>query len=282
MPVEVISGVAVERSGTGTPTLVFLHGFACDRSDWDAQVDALSRRFSVITLDLPGHGQSSLIEPPTTEAIARSISEIVTGFGDNGVIFVGHSLGCRIAIEIYRQRPENVRGLVLLDNGEVGHGDPVRTVSLFDEQLRSLGVRGLLAHGFEGMFTSQTESSLRRRVIDRVATIDTEFAEALLRDAVRWGAYDAPLILADVKVPVLLLQSTARDENNRWQALKPGMTTPWTELVSRSVRDVELCIIPDVGHFLQIEAPHPVNEEIARFATRVSDQNREAGERASC
>jgi pimeloyl-ACP methyl ester carboxylesterase len=282
MTAEMINGVSFERWGEGGPALIFLHGFACDRSDWAAQVDVLAERFRIVALDLPGHGQSMPPDSPTTEAIAQRLGEIIARFGERGVILVGHSLGCRIALEICRQRPASVRGLVLLDNGEVGHADPARTVSLFDEQIRTLGVEGLLRAGFEGMFVRESDPNLRHRVLERVTKIDAGFAEILLREAVRWGAYEASQILAGVRVPILLLQSTARDESNHWRALKPGMTTPWTELVTQSVEDVELRIVPGVGHFLQIEAPHAVNEEIALFVDRVSGENSGESQHAPC
>jgi pimeloyl-ACP methyl ester carboxylesterase len=282
MAAEMINGVSFERWGEGCPTLIFLHGFACDRSDWAAQVEGLAGRFRVVTLDLPGHGQSMPADSPTTEATAQILGEIIARFDERGGILVGHSLGCRIALEIYRQRPAGVRGLVLLDNGDVGHADPARTVSLFDEQIRTLGVEGLLRAGFEGMFVRESDPDLRQRVLERVTKIDAGFAEALLREAVRWGAYEAPQILAGVRVPILLVQSTARDENNHWRALKPGMTTPWTELVTQNVEDVELCIVSGVGHFLQIEAPHAVNEQIALFVDRVWGENPAESKRAPC
>jgi pimeloyl-ACP methyl ester carboxylesterase len=262
--------------------LIFLHGFACDRSDWSAQVEVLAERFRLITFDLPGHGQSSLPASPTIEAIAQTLSDNITRWDDDGPILVGHSIGCRIALEMYRQHPASIRGLILLDNGEVGHADPARTMAVFDEQLRTLGVAGLLRAGFAGMFVADSDACLRQRVLDRVTRIDMVFADALLRDAVRWGAFEAPRILPSVRVPILLLQSTARDENNQWRALRPGMTTPWTELVTQSAKDVELRIIPDVGHFLQIEAPDAVNEEIALFVERVVAGKLGDSKRAPC
>lgn len=269
MAVEVIDDIALERLGESGPTLIFLHGFSCDRSDWRAQVEALAGRYRVVIVDLPGHGQSPVPISSTMESIAQTLGEIIAGWDDNGVILIGHSLGCRIALEMYRQTPAHIRALILLDNGEIGHADPARTVALFDEQIRSLGVVDLLAAGFAGMFVRDSDPRLRQRVFDRVSQMDMTFGESLLRDAVRWGAYDAPHILCSVRVPVLLLQSTARDENNQWLALKPGMTTPWTELVTRSASDVTLRIIPGVGHFLQIEASEAVNAEIALFVERV-------------
>ena len=47
--------------GKGGRTVILLHGWTCDESFWDNQVAALSKKNRVITIDLPGHGQS---QPP--------------------------------------------------------------------------------------------------------------------------------------------------------------------------------------------------------------------------
>jgi pimeloyl-ACP methyl ester carboxylesterase len=45
-------------SGKGPRTLILVHGWTCDDRTWKSQVPELSRSYRVITLDLPGHGQS--------------------------------------------------------------------------------------------------------------------------------------------------------------------------------------------------------------------------------
>ena len=47
-----------EVHGEGEPTLVFIHGWSCDRSYWQAQVDYFAKKYQVITIDLAGHGES--------------------------------------------------------------------------------------------------------------------------------------------------------------------------------------------------------------------------------
>src|SRR3989442_12287091 len=62
LPVSAASldGINIHSSsaGSGKKVLVFIHGWTCDSSSWDAQVPALSKKYRVITLDLPGHGES--------------------------------------------------------------------------------------------------------------------------------------------------------------------------------------------------------------------------------
>ena len=43
-------------TGNGRPPIVFVHGFACAHSNWDAQVAYLSPRHQTVAVDLRGHG----------------------------------------------------------------------------------------------------------------------------------------------------------------------------------------------------------------------------------
>ena len=42
------------------PTLLFTHGFMGDADDWDLIISKLTNQYFCISIDLPGHGQSSL------------------------------------------------------------------------------------------------------------------------------------------------------------------------------------------------------------------------------
>lgn len=43
--------VAYEVHGTGTPAVVFIHGWSCDRSSWAGQLEPFSREFQVVASD---------------------------------------------------------------------------------------------------------------------------------------------------------------------------------------------------------------------------------------
>jgi pimeloyl-ACP methyl ester carboxylesterase len=47
-----------EIHGSGSPALVFVHGWCRDRRCWDGQVQAFAPRHGVVALDLAGHGAS--------------------------------------------------------------------------------------------------------------------------------------------------------------------------------------------------------------------------------
>jgi pimeloyl-ACP methyl ester carboxylesterase len=49
--------IAYETLGEGSPALVFVHGWSCDRSYWAAQLEPFSRDFRVVAVDLAGQGE---------------------------------------------------------------------------------------------------------------------------------------------------------------------------------------------------------------------------------
>jgi pimeloyl-ACP methyl ester carboxylesterase len=63
-------------TGTGSPTLIFVHGFGCAEDDWAAQVITLSPEFRCVTLDLPGYERSAL---PNDVGIATTVSHRSVG-----------------------------------------------------------------------------------------------------------------------------------------------------------------------------------------------------------
>jgi pimeloyl-ACP methyl ester carboxylesterase len=66
-----------------------------------------------------------------------------------------------------------------------------------------------------------------------------------------------------LRAPVLAIQSTTRNAQLQRAPLKRGDSSPWIDyLRSRGAR-VE--IVPDTGHFTQLEAPDTVNRLIADF-----------------
>ncbi|MGZ0220341.1 MAG: alpha/beta fold hydrolase, partial [Acidimicrobiales bacterium] len=54
----------------GGPPVIFLHGVGGSRTAWGPQLRGLSDRFRCIAWDMPGYGDSELLEPLTFEAIA--------------------------------------------------------------------------------------------------------------------------------------------------------------------------------------------------------------------
>ncbi len=111
------SGIAYSGTAAGTgPALLFLHGFTGHKTAYPAFRAQLARACAVISLDLPGHGQTVM---PTT--VPSSFMQVVTDLAQflkdramGPVHGVGYSMGGRLALALALQCPEWVRSLTLI------------------------------------------------------------------------------------------------------------------------------------------------------------------------
>ncbi|MGA9275809.1 alpha/beta fold hydrolase [Ilumatobacter sp.] len=106
------------RSGSG-PAIVLLHGLGMDAHTWDACAALLAERFTVVAVDLPGHGESPCPDDPaafTRDAALADLDDVLDTL-DGPVVLVGHSLGGYLALAHAATRPEATRGIVVLNTG---------------------------------------------------------------------------------------------------------------------------------------------------------------------
>jgi pimeloyl-ACP methyl ester carboxylesterase len=92
---------------------------------WHAVSAALSDRFTVVTVDLPGHGDSPCPDDPdafTRDAALADLDEVLATLEGRAVL-VGHSLGGYLALAHAATRPGVARGIVVLNTGP-GFRDP--------------------------------------------------------------------------------------------------------------------------------------------------------------
>jgi pimeloyl-ACP methyl ester carboxylesterase len=114
------------RKGPSDVTALLCDGIACDGFIWKYLWDDLASVVSVAHWNYRGHGRSgSPADPDRIELAdhARDLAAVREALGDRPVVLVGHSMGCQVALEGYRERPENVRGLVLVcgSSGRITH-----------------------------------------------------------------------------------------------------------------------------------------------------------------
>ena len=105
----------VEMTGRG-PALVALHGFTGSVQTWRSFSQAAGTGFTVVAVDLPGHGASD--SPPdsrlyTMERHVQALAEIMDRLGLERVAWLGYSLGGRIALSAAVALPERTEALVL-------------------------------------------------------------------------------------------------------------------------------------------------------------------------
>jgi haloacetate dehalogenase len=110
--------VFLRRRGTGPPVLL-LHGFPQTHVAWHLVAPALASSFTVIAADLPGYGQSTLVDPakpPSSKRrVARTLGAAMRELGLERWSVAGHDRGARVAYRMALDAPAEIQRLIVLD-----------------------------------------------------------------------------------------------------------------------------------------------------------------------
>lgn len=245
--------IVYDVQGEGETTVVFVHCWACNRAFWAEQVDAVEAAgFRVVTLDLPGHGESGAERDDWSVAgLALDIESVVDDVGIERMILVGHSMGGPISLEVARNLPNQTVGVVCVDAlHDVEFEWPEGMTEQLAEDLEADFQRGM-ATFVSQLFLDEADPGLVAWVVQQGVDSDQAATVALMRDFERWDARDA---LAGVGAPVRCI--------NAAPAGPQGMETAIER--NRAYADFDAILVPDVGHYLQLERPDAFNRELIR------------------
>lgn len=157
-------------SGAGFP-LVFIHGFCESNTIWKSLNEELSGEFRILCPDLPGFGQSQLIDDNfTLEEVGDGLVLWLKSLGVNKCIVIGHSLGGYISLEILRKHPDFVRGIGLLNSS--AFEDPLdkkENRNKLIEFIHSHGVEPFLSTFVPSLFYPKTTTN-HKKTIDIIRT----------------------------------------------------------------------------------------------------------------
>jgi pimeloyl-ACP methyl ester carboxylesterase len=108
------------RAGSGS-VLLLIHGMGGTLGNWQAVVEPLAQRHTVIAPDLPGHGGSAASGGDySVGAHASALRDLLVALGHERATLVGHSLGGGIAMQFAYQFPDITERLVLVSSGGLG------------------------------------------------------------------------------------------------------------------------------------------------------------------
>jgi pimeloyl-ACP methyl ester carboxylesterase len=123
--------IAYDDLGHGD-ALLLVHGHPFDRTMWRPQAERYSRAgWRVIVPDLRGYGESTVGPGKTTlDVFARDITGLLDRLGVDTFVVGGLSMGGQIVMELHRQVPERIRGLILADTSALADTGAARRTRL--------------------------------------------------------------------------------------------------------------------------------------------------------
>jgi pimeloyl-ACP methyl ester carboxylesterase len=246
LTVTATDGVPIHYSvqGKGEPALVFVHCWSCDRNLWDNQVPVFAKQYRVVTIDLPGHGESGQERKNwSVESFADDVNTVITKLNLKRVVLIGSSMGGPIAVEATRRIPDRVVAIVPVDTLQnVENKVPPEQLAEVIKQLRSdykTAVTGFLNQFF---FSANTPIAVKNRVISEVTSRPPELAVRILEGIF---AYDAAPALGKIKVPI--------------QAINSDLNPTNLEVNRKYAPQFDAAIIKGTGHYPMLEDPERFN-----------------------
>lgn len=215
----IINGKCVRYidQGSGSQTILLLHGWGVDGNLYHLLTDHLSAYCRVLVPDLPGFGGSEEPDRPYTPAdFADFVLAFAEALGVTEVIGMGHSNGGRILIELLaRDRcPLTVKKAILLDSAGIPakHSLPyylrVYTFKCIKHVAALPGIRSLFPNAVEkaqkrfGSADYKQASPVMRQSM--VIALKTDVTPLLSRIRVPtlliWGKDDTATPLRDAKI----------------------------------------------------------------------------------
>ena len=250
-------------TGNRHPPIVFVHGFACAHSDWDAQVAHLSPRHQTIAVDLRGHGASpGTAEQCTIARFGADVADVMAHLALPPAIIVGHSMGCRVALEAASQAAGQVAGIVLVDGSQfaAAMAAPLRATFATPD-----GFATLTRRWFQDMFTARSDPAVVAAVIARAERTPREIGEHLVLSMLRYDVDRLRDALATLRVPTLVVQTTYSNEQRERRSMRQGQDTPYLQMVRANMPHARIEIIEDTGHFPQLDEPARLNALLDGF-----------------
>jgi len=239
-------GVPIHYSvqGKGEPALVFVHCWSCDRNLWDNQVPVFAKQYRVVTIDLPGHGESGRERKNwSVESFADDVNTVITKLNLKRVVLIGSSMGGPIAVEATRRMPNRVVAIVPVDTLQnVENKVPPEQLAEVMKQLRAdykTAVTGFLNQLF---FSANTPIAVKNRIISEVTSRPPELSISILEGIF---AYDAAPALTKIKVPIRAINSDLNPTN--------------LEVNRKYAPQFDAVIIKGTGHYPMLEDPAQFN-----------------------
>ncbi len=256
-------------AGAG-PSLVLLHTLRTQLDMYQKVISTLAGRFRVYAMDFPGHGYSDI---PRTEYSPEVFVTAAAGFLDAldiaDAIVVGESIGATVGLVLAARHHPRVRAVVAINPYDYDRGRGLRRSSPLANVLFGLNNVPILGGTFMRLRSYPVHKHVFEGGVRRRDALPSALIREMDRVANRPGYYKAFMSLVrhwpewervrseygNIDCPVLLLYG-----EYDWSR------EPEREGNQRAIRGARTKIVPGAGHFLSLDAPGELLQNVFDFA----------------
>ena len=232
------------------PTIVLMHGSGLTHIVWSLHEQFyLSQGFNVLSVDLPGHGNSEGPSLKSIEEISDWIKSLMLKVDVSKVIIIGHSQGCLVGIDFASRYPDLIEKLVLVAGSYrmPVNQDLIDLAEVGDEKALLL----MMKWGYEG-----SKAFIGGNPVKKIINSSREIIEVLSVDLKACNNYkDGKESLEKINCPTLCIFG----ELDKMVPLKVGTK------MSDAIKNSETKIISNCGHMIIFEKAFEMRQLVKQF-----------------
>jgi len=248
-----------EVHGTGEPALVFVHGWSCDRSYWDAQVPHFAERYRVVAIDLAGHGESRGRRATwSMAAFGADVAAVVEHLDLDDVVLVGHALGGPVVVEAARLLGDRVMAVVGVDTfHDVSQRYQPEEIEGFLQPFRDDFAGAMRSVVRNAMFVPNTDSALVDQIVADMSAAPPDVGVGAFAGYFDWINNETADAFRELNAPAYLINSDMNPTN--------------AEAGREYTSSFELVLMLGVGHFGMMEDPDTFNRLLSEIVEGLQD-----------
>jgi pimeloyl-ACP methyl ester carboxylesterase len=246
--------------GHGDPAVVLVHGWATDANYWNGQIDALAARYTVVALNLAGHGASgSNRKDWSIQNYAQDVAAVAHEIPNGQLVLVGHSMGAAVVLAATPVIGSRVIGIVTVEALR-SVGQPPLSTQQIERRIAPFSAdfigetRRLVV---DSLFPREANAVLVKKVAYDMSLEPPAVAVASMRSLL---SFDLAAVLPQIHVPVYAINSDLAPTD--------------AARIRRSLPDFTLDVLDHSSHFPMLEAPARFNplllKDVAAIAQRAA------------
>jgi pimeloyl-ACP methyl ester carboxylesterase len=246
-------------TGSG-PWVVLLHGFLESIEIWDDFSRQLEKDFSVLMIDLPGHGRSGLVDDIHMMGLmAESVEAVLDYLKIESFVVCGHSMGGYVSLKIAETRQRQVRGVVLFHSHAAPDDDLAKENRRRTINIVKLNRTNFIHQFIPDLFAEENQQRLNPEIEalrNRAASTSGKSVVAALHGMMeREGSLD---FLMSTDLPVLFVIG------------KNDSRMPYNKLMAQAMlpTHAEIILLDKVAHMGFLEAPEKIFPVVIDFFRR--------------